>query len=346
MKFQDLSRYYKEIELLHGDANEEVVGISHVWEPEANKFCFVKGERFLKFLQNKDHEAFKKCGILFEKSFYENKISDNQFIEFTKNFSWAGTVKNVGQAICLLTKPFYDEKFEDLNYLLDGRQLGTTEIDPTAQIAQNVFIGENVKIGKNVVLHPGVVIMPQVFIDEGTIIYPNTTVYPYVKIGKNCRIHSQVAIGADGFGYNYYDNKHNKIWHFSGVEISDDVEIGATSTVDAGAFVPTRIGKGTIIDNGVQVAHNVQIKEKVILCGQVAVAGSATLEDLCMIGGDACIGPGAILGKGSQIGAASIVSENMVVEQGSKLAGHPARDLNEWIKGMAFVRKESLKGNK
>jgi len=59
--------------------------------------------------------------------------------------------------------------------------------------------------------------------------------------------------------------------------IGDDVEIGANSTVDAGTIRPTRVGRGTKIDNLVQVGHNVIVGEDCLLCAQTAVAGSPCL---------------------------------------------------------------------
>jgi UDP-3-O-[3-hydroxymyristoyl] glucosamine N-acyltransferase len=49
---------------------------------------------------------------------------------------------------------------------------------------------------------------------------------------------------------------------------------------------------------------------------------------------------------GTQVAGGAKVNESAVWPAGSKLGGHPARDLKEWMKGFAYVRKMSLKDNK
>jgi UDP-3-O-[3-hydroxymyristoyl] glucosamine N-acyltransferase len=71
------------------------------------------------------------------------------------------------------------------------------------------------------------------------------------------------------------------------VEMGDDVEIGANSTLDRARFSRTVVGEGTKIDNLVQVGHNVIIGRHCILCAQVGISGSTTLEDYVVLGGQA-----------------------------------------------------------
>jgi UDP-3-O-[3-hydroxymyristoyl] glucosamine N-acyltransferase len=224
--------------------------------------------------------------------------------------------------------------------------MGTTEIDPSARISQHVFIGEHVKIGANVDVLPGTVFSSFVSIGENTKIYPNVTIYPFTTIGKNCWFHSGVVIGSDGFGYTFHQGQHQKIWHMGGVIIHDDVEIGSNSSVDMGTFSPTVIGQGTRIDNLVQIAHNTKIGRGCVICGQAGIAGSAVLEDYVVLGGRAAVGPDSHIGMGTQIAGGAKVTESANWPAGSKLGGHPARDLREWMRGLAYLRKMSLRENK
>ena len=93
-------------------------------------------------------------------------------------------------------------------------------------MAPHVFIGKNVKIGKNVMIHSGCNILSGSSIGDDTILYPNVTIYSNVFIGSNCRIHASSVIGADGFGYYYKQGIHHKIWHYGGVVIGNNVEVG------------------------------------------------------------------------------------------------------------------------
>ena len=342
MQIKNLKELDNSFELLFGDATHELSGISHSDSPRAGTFCFVKNKKFLENLgRDLEDKDFSDVGLVLEANFAEK---DQAIVEdLSSKFLWIGKVKNVAEAMCFFSKPFYDQKFSHLNYYIDGRQMGTAEISPEADIAQNVFIGANCKIGANVKIFPNVVLMPEVEIEEGTILFPGVVVYPYTKIGKNCRIHSASVIGADGFGYNFIQGKHQKIWHFSGVVIEDDVEIGASSTVDGGAFTPTKIGKGSKIDNGVQVGHNVQLGSHVILCGQVGIAGSARLDDYVVVGGNAGIGPGVQIGQGSMVAGRSGVPDNAIWEAGSKIGGFPAQPLNAWLREKAAIKKLTKK---
>ena len=101
-------------------------------------------------------------------------------------------------------------------------------------------------------------------------------VYDDVKIGKNVIIHSGAVLGSDGFGYVWDGSKHMKIPQLGTVEIGDDVEIGANTSIDRASLGKTIIKKGTKIDNLVQIAHNVSIGENSIVVSLVGIAGSTS----------------------------------------------------------------------
>lgn len=339
MLVSDLKALDQSFELITENATHvKLSGISHSDAPKEDTFCFVKNKKFLDDLgRDSQEKTFLKTGLILEASFAE-KISD-LIPSLKEKFLWLGKVSDVSKAMCFFSKPFYDNKFSHLNYFVDGRQMGEAEVSPNADIAQNVFIGTNCKIASKVQIYPGAVIMPEVEIGEGTIIFPGVVIYPYTKIGKNCRIHSGTIIGADGFGYNFINGVHEKIWHFSGVEISDSVEIGASTTIDAGAFTPTYIGEGSKIDNGVQIGHNAKLGKHVILCGQAGVAGSVKLDDYVVLAANSGVAPGSHIGKGSVLAARAAVGENTSWPAGSKLGGFPAENFNSWLKQKAAIRK-------
>lgn len=323
------------------DKSLRVDKISLVEEFANHSVCFVKNNKFLQKLSQKiQNESFKALVIIDEKLW--DSISDDQKQLIKTKITNIYSSTNVALSLTLISKPFYMEKTQNLNFHVDGRQMGTASIHPSAFIAQGVFIGENVIIGEHVSIASGCVILPNVEIGNQTILYPNVTLYPWTKIGQKVRLHSGVVIGADGFGYTFHQGEHLKIWHTGGVIIEDQVEIGANSTVDMGTFSPTFIGFGTKIDNAVQVGHNVKIGKHCVLCGQAGVSGSAVLEDYVIMAGKAGVGPDAHLGKGTILAGAALVNESATWPAGSKLGGHPARDLKEWMKGFAYLRKVSL----
>lgn len=346
MKLQDLAKYDSSLKIMkNSEWPEEILAISALDGLTPNSIVFVKNGKFLeKFRPNIEKAIELKIGIIVDEKFFN--MVNAELKAAMEKLPWIAVSLNVAMSLTLLSKPFYDIKMKGVNTQVDGRQMGTVDIDPSAYIAQNVFIGENVKIGARVEIMPGSVILPFSEIGENTKIHANVTIYPFTKIGKDCRIHSGTVIGADGFGYTFHQGKHVKIWHMGGVIIHDDVELGSNCSVDMGTFSPTIIGSGTRIDNLVQIAHNVKIGKGCIICGQGGIAGSAVLEDYVVMGGRAAIGPDSHIGMGTQVAGGAKVNESAIWPAGSKLGGHPAKDLKEWMKGIAYVRTMSLKDKK
>lgn len=195
-------------------------------------------------------------------------------------------------------------------------QLAETAIIKTEKIAQNVSVGEHCFIDKDV------------SIGEGTIIEPNVTILHHVEIGKNCIIHAGAVIGADGYGYFTNDNGNpEKVKHFGGVVIEDNVEIGANACIDRGTIDNTFIGKNTKTDNLVHIAHNVQIQKNSILTAGVIICGSASL------GKESYIAPGGIIknqitvGEGAFVGMGAIVMQD--VPEYTVVAGIQARGIRK-----------------
>ena len=260
MQFSQLKEIETSLKAIHGDPTQfDISGISHSDSPLKKTFIFIRSKKYLAEIGSRSKEtSFLNSGIIIEE-----KVSDllevDEFKGVVGKFAWIATIESVSAGMCSLTKPFYDKLYGELNYQVDGRQLSDTQIDPSAQISQTVFIGSNVKIGKNTKIMPGCVILPNTTIGEDSIIFPNVTVYPYCSIGDRCRVHAGTVIGCDGFGYNLIDGEHKKIWHLYGVVIEDEVEIGSNANIDNGAFIETRIGFRSRIDNDVQISHNVHI---------------------------------------------------------------------------------------
>lgn len=313
----------------------EVLGITDTYLLKKDHLLFIKNRKFLKDFFDKNQNN-KNIIIVLEKKFFDQlKTEDLTAIEAQTQF--ISTTDDVNLSMSFMSKSFYDEYYKKTNDIVDGRQMGTVTIHPSAWIAQGVFIGENVILHENVKIHPGVVLMSGVEIENDTEIFSNAVIYRNVKIGKRVRIHANCTIGADGFGYNFHKGEHLKVWHMGSVIIGDDVEFGANSCADSGTFSPTIIGAGSKFDNFCHVGHNAHLGRGIILCGGAAIAGSATLEDYVVVGGQAAIGNALTVGKGVQVAAMSGVIGD--VEPGAVVGGYPARNFKEWMRGIALVRK-------
>jgi UDP-3-O-[3-hydroxymyristoyl] glucosamine N-acyltransferase len=160
-----------------------------------------------------------------------------------------------------------------------------TEVDATAVIGANCVIGNHVKIAAHAVIGPGTIIGDEVEIAEAAHLDARVTVYAHVKIGKRTRIMSGAIIGSDGFGFANHKGTWHKVPQLGSVEIGDDVDVGANTTIDRGAVENTIIENGVKLDNLIQIAHNVKIGANTIIAGCVGIAGSAVIGKNCMIGG-------------------------------------------------------------
>ncbi len=166
----------------------------------------------------------------------------------------------------------------------------TAIIDKTVWIGPHVVIGEHVKIGARSNIGPGSVIGDNASLGEDCWLAPNVTLYSKVKLNDRVVVHSGVVIGADGFGLVNERGKWLKIPQLGSVNIGNDVEIGANTTIDRGALDDTIIEEGVKLDNQIQIAHNVRIGAHTAIAGCVGIAGSTTIGKHCMIGGAVAIG--------------------------------------------------------
>jgi len=218
----------------------------------------------------------------------------------------------------------------------------TAAVAPLARVAQNgsigpyAVIGEDAHIGAGTQIGAHCVIGAGCWIGENCRIHPRVTLYHHVRIGHRVEIHSGAVIGADGFGYAFGDGKHWKFPQVGIVEIGDDVEIGANTTIDRGALDDTWIGEGVKLDNLVHIGHNCQIGAQTVVAAQVGFSGSCTVGKNVVIGGQAGFGERCELEDGSVIGGQSGVLGGKTIRSGQTVWGTPARSLEKFKEQYAF----------
>jgi UDP-3-O-[3-hydroxymyristoyl] glucosamine N-acyltransferase len=125
------------------------------------------------------------------------------------------------------------------------------------------------------------------------------------------------------------------------VIIQDDVEIGASTTVDRGATRDTIIGEGTKIDNLVQIGHNVVIGRHCIIVAQTGISGSARLDDYVVLGGQVGVVGHVRIGEGAQIAASSNIVGD--VPPGVKWGGSPAKPIRDWFRELHTLKRLASK---
>lgn len=211
------------------------------------------------------------------------------------------------------------------------------EVPEDAYIGAFAYVGKCAKLGKGVKVYPQVYVGDDCTIGDNTVLYPGVKVYHGCKIGARCIIHSGAVIGADGFGFAPdAEGKYNKIPQLGIVDIADDVEIGANTTVDRAVMGATRINSGVKLDNLIQIAHNVEVGSDTVMAAQVGIAGSAKIGKHVMLGGQVGIAGHITVGDGAQCGAQCGVPKS--VAPGARMLGTPAAPVGEFARCTALLK--------
>src|SRR5947207_687345 len=218
----------------------------------------------------------------------------------------------------------------------------TVIVDPSAQLGERVSIQPHAvieagaTIGDDTVIGAGTYIGHETVIGCACLIYPRVTIRERTRVGLRVIIHSGAVIGADGFGFEVVDGRQKKLQQLGFVQIDDDVEIGANTTIDRARFGRTWIQEGVKIDNLVQIAHNVVIGTNTVIAAQTGIAGSVRIGQLVLIGCQAGIIGHIEIGDNTAIGAQSGISKNI---SGGAWWASPAVPLAEAKQQIAWVRR-------
>jgi UDP-3-O-[3-hydroxymyristoyl] glucosamine N-acyltransferase len=196
-------------------------------------------------------------------------------------------------------------------------------VGPDPSVYAFAVIGEGSTIGARCHIHPGAVIGRHCRIGDDVTLFPHAVLYDGTVLGHRVIVHAHAVLGADGFGYRLQDGKHIKVPQLGSVEIGDDVEIGACTTIDRGTFQATRVGTGTKIDNLVMVAHNCQIGQHNLFVSQVGIAGSSSTGDYVVLAGQVGVADHVHIHDRAIIGARSGLFRD--VPAGERMLGAPAR---------------------
>lgn len=186
------------------------------------------------------------------------------------------------------------------------------------------------------VVHAGVVIAAGCVVGPGTVLYPHVVLYPGTRVGARCRIHAGSVLGADGFRYHPTARGPLKVPHVGGVEIGDEVELGALCTVDRGFLDDTRIGAGCKLDDQVHVGHNCELGRFVIVAAQTGISGSCRIGDGVLVGGQVGLADHTEVGPGARIGAQSGVHGR--IPAGETWLGTPALPIATMRRVYALTR--------
>jgi UDP-3-O-[3-hydroxymyristoyl] glucosamine N-acyltransferase len=212
----------------------------------------------------------------------------------------------------------------------------TAKIAQSAHIGPYVVIGENTSIGERTQIGPHCTVAAGCHIGADCRIHPRVTLYAGTRVGNRAEIHSGAVIGADGFGYAQGEGRHWKFPQAGIVEIGDDVEVGANTTIDRGSLDDTVIAEGVKLDNLVHIGHNCKIGAHTVIAALVGLSGSCTFGKNVVVGGQAGFGERCELEDGAVIGGQSGVLGGKVIRTGQVVWGTPARPLERFKEEYAW----------
>ncbi len=234
--------------------------------------------------------------------------------------------------------------------LLDTTPIPKPEISSKATISKSATIGNNVSIATGCVIDDNVIISDNVvlganiwvgensYIGKATRIFSNVSIYHNVKIGESCLIHAGAVIGSDGFGFANEKGDWVKIPQIGGVEIGDNVEIGANACIDRGALKNTKIANGVKLDNFCHIAHNVEIGKNVAMAAYAGIAGSTTVGEYSTFSGRSTILGHLDIAPGTHVTACSVINKSNK-EPGVFSSGTGMQDNKSWRKNVARFRQ-------
>jgi len=306
---------------LRGDPSLQIDGLATLKSATAGKLSFLSNPRYVHQLAGTQASA-----VIIDPAFSENcscaqLLTQNPYVTFAKASQLFALERAEGPGI-------HEKACVHPSAVLADQ----VSVGPYAVIAADVRIGAGTRIGA------GCSIGARSSIGEDCTLFANVSLYHDVHIADRAVLHSSVVIGADGFGFAFDGKQSIKIAQLGGVQIGNDVEIGAGSTIDRGALDDTIIEHGVKIDNHVQIAHNCVVGEHTIICGCSAIAGSTTIGRYCTIGGGVGIVGHLHIADKVMISAMSLVSKS-ITAAGVYSSGTGLLESKEWKRNIVRFRQ-------
>lgn len=312
-----------------GDANLEISGLASLMTATCSQLSFVEDEKMLV------QAGGSNAGALIVGEFQSDML-DSKSLVVCRNPRLA--FAKAGALFSHATRPAAGVHASAVVH-------ETAELGERVSIGALVYIGPGVKVGRGTIIGPGCMLLSDIEIGEDCELVARVSVYPHTRIGDRVVVHAGVVLGSDGFGFvPDQDGKYHKFPQVGRLEIGDDVEIGANSTVDRGALDATVIASGVKLDNLVHVGHNATVGENVVAAAQTGISGSSVVEKNVLIGGQVGIADHVTIEEGAILGAQTGVPSNKTIRgKGVVFWGTPARPIREYLKELAVLSRLAKK---
>jgi UDP-3-O-[3-hydroxymyristoyl] glucosamine N-acyltransferase len=213
-----------------------------------------------------------------------------------------------------------------------ARVAASATVGPLSVIEDDAEIGERVFVG------PGCIVQRGARLGADSRLLARVTVCAAVRIGQRCILHPGAVVGSDGFGFAPHAGTWFKVPQVGSVQVGDDVEIGANTTIDRGAIDDTVVEDGVKLDNQIQVGHNVTIGAHTAIAGCVGISGSSSIGRRCMIGGGVGIAGHLTIADDVVLTGYTLVTGS-IKSSGSYSSGWPAVESRMWRRMVARLRR-------
>lgn len=310
-----------------GDPDCEIDRVDSLQHAGAGAITFFASPKFKRELKHTHASA-----VILEEAFLEGcpvhaLITDNPYLIFAKI---AGLLNPL---------PSHESGIHPAAVVSDNATVGEgCTIGPCTVIDDDCVIGDNTYIGSNCSIHKACVI------GEGCRLVSQVTLCEKTVLGLRVIIHPGAVIGSDGFGLAKEDTKWFKILQLGRVQIGNDVEIGANTTIDRGTLGDTILEEGVKLDNQIQVAHNVKIGAHTAIAGCTGISGSTTIGKFCSIGGGVGIAGHLQIADHVTLGGMTRMACS-IKKAGVYVSGTPVQPYRKWLRSSALFNKlEELAG--
>jgi UDP-3-O-[3-hydroxymyristoyl] glucosamine N-acyltransferase len=220
----------------------------------------------------------------------------------------------------------------------------TATIGPEAAIGPLCFIGAHARIGARTRLLAQVTIGAGASVGEDCLLHSGARIGERCVLGRHVIVQPNAVIGGDGFSFVTPEKSSIesaretgrietqnleivRINSIGNVELADDVEVGAGTMIARGTLGPTRIGRGTKVDNLVQIGHNCTIGSNCLIAGNVGISGSVKIGDRVTLAGGVGVADHISIGDDSILIAGSGVWQSIPARE--IWGGYPAQPWKE-----------------
>lgn len=286
-----------------------IKGVSYIGNPKSNTAMYVS-KKIDSQLENL--KKVENCLIFVESgSFVPEGLHEHHTIVITENpqLAYAAFVHGIESKI------FEEQK--TIGY----------------RITNDSYISENSKIGADAYIEPGCRIGHNVVIGDKAVLLTGTTIN-HAVIGNNFLSNEYAVIGANGFTMaDDADGNKIRIPALGGVQIGDNVEVGAHDNISRGSAGDTILHDNVKLDAFVHIGHDAVIHNNVEVTAGAIVGGFDEIGENAFIGLNAILRNRIVIGRGVTIGMGAVVTKS--VEDSVTVIGNPAHPMS----GVGGVRR-------